>query len=174
MNKLKLALPILFIAILSIFSGCATANQQETETTATLEEGENPSETEVTDAAEMVHEIMEDEETISYLNDTPEYLDYSEDKYNELLGEKPFVLFFHADWCPTCRQLEDSITADISTFPKGTKILKTDFDTETELKKQYKITSQSTFAIIDASAKHLQTLAAPNNDKLINAINNSL
>lgn len=59
------------------------------------------------------------------------------------------VLFFHASWCPTCRALNSDIEANISKIPNGTTVLKTDYDTETELKKKYGVTTQHTLVQVD-------------------------
>lgn len=106
--------------------------------------------------------------------EAPEYIAYSQEKYDELLGKKPFALFFHAPWCPTCRGMEKAITEELTSFPKGTKILKTDFDSEKALKEKYGITVQSTVVIIDAEGKALKTLAAPDNEELITELTATL
>ena len=59
------------------------------------------------------------------------------------------VLFFHAAWCPSCRALNADIENNMSAIPEGISILKTDYDKETELKKQYGITYQHTLVQVD-------------------------
>lgn len=59
------------------------------------------------------------------------------------------VLFFHAPWCPTCRAANESLTANA--IPQGLLVLKTDYDSSTELKKKYGVTSQHTFVQVDAN-----------------------
>lgn len=59
------------------------------------------------------------------------------------------VLYFHANWCPTCKILDPDITRKISTLPAGLTILKVDYDQETELKKKYGVTYQHTFVQVD-------------------------
>ncbi len=54
------------------------------------------------------------------------------------------VLFFHASWCPTCRGLNADIVSNLKSIPEGVTILKTDYDSETELKKKYGVTYQHT------------------------------
>jgi thiol-disulfide isomerase/thioredoxin len=48
------------------------------------------------------------------------------------------VYFFHADWCPSCRATEAAIAAD--GVPDGLTVVKVDFDSETDLRKEYGIT----------------------------------
>ncbi len=67
------------------------------------------------------------------------------------LKEKIILLFFHADWCPTCRNFEKQI--EETTLPTDVIILKVNYDEATELKKQYSVLSQSTWIQIDASGK---------------------
>ena len=45
------------------------------------------------------------------------------------------ILFFHADWCPTCRGLDEDIRASLDDIPAGVTILQTDYDAEKNLKK---------------------------------------
>ncbi len=70
--------------------------------------------------------------------------------------------------------MEKAITEELTTFPKGAKILKADFDSEKALKEKYGITVQSTVVIIDAEGKALKTLAAPDNEELIEELNATL
>lgn len=65
------------------------------------------------------------------------------------LTESRILLFFHADWCPTCQNFEKQILAS-KTIPKDVVILKVNYDTATELKKKYSILSQSTFIQVDS------------------------
>ncbi len=94
------------------------------------------------------------------------YAAYTETTYNSLLGKKPFAVFFHAAWCPTCIAMEKDILANLSELPSGTVLLKADYDTEKELKAKYKITSQSTIVMINAKGEATETLAAPSFAKI--------
>lgn len=97
------------------------------------------------------------------------YLDYTEETYESLLGEKPFAIFFHAPWCPTCVLLEREILANSESFPEGSIILKADFDTEMILRKKYNIRSQSVVVMIDSSGEGAETLVAPSISMLKNS-----
>lgn len=72
------------------------------------------------------------------------YVDYDSSKLSSLSGD--IVLFFHADWCPTCQQAEKNFLA--SGIPAGLTIVKVDYDQETELKKKYTILTQTSFVYI--------------------------
>jgi thioredoxin 1 len=71
--------------------------------------------------------------------------------------QSPTVIFFHASWCPTCKAAEGDINANMEQLKKsGVQILKTDFDTSTELRKKYGVTSQSTFVKVDSKGNELK------------------
>ncbi len=82
----------------------------------------------------------------------------SKDKYSD--SKK--VLFFHASWCPICQSIDKSITSSPDKVPAKTTIIKTDFDSETALRKQYGVTQQYTFVQIDNSGKQLKKWSATN------------
>jgi len=73
------------------------------------------------------------------------------------------VLFFHADWCPSCRSLENDINNNLANIPDGVHILKVDYDTATALKKQYGIVRQHTLVQVDESGNAIKTLNGLNN-----------
>lgn len=102
------------------------------------------------------------------------YIDYSDEKYESLLGKEPFAIFFHASWCPTCQLMDRDILSNSSDFPYGSVILKADYDTETELKKTYEITSQSTIVMVNADGSVAEILTAPSFSKMQNSFLNLL
>lgn len=74
------------------------------------------------------------------------YMDYSVSGLSETENT---VIFFHANWCPSCRAADSSIGA--SEIPENLTILKADFDSETDLRKKYGVVSQHTFVQVDAN-----------------------
>ncbi|MDQ3094090.1 MAG: thioredoxin family protein [bacterium] len=68
------------------------------------------------------------------------YVNYSPDIIASTTGTK--LLFFHAPWCPQCRDLE----ADIKSkgVPAGVAIIKVDYDTSQSLRQKYGVTLQTT------------------------------
>lgn len=85
------------------------------------------------------------------------YVDYSDEvlekaKMAQKSGQK-VVLFFHASWCPYCIAADKDFKATINTesFPENVTLIKTDYDSQTELKKKYGVTSQHTFVQIDSN-----------------------
>ena len=73
------------------------------------------------------------------------YLDYTDGVIAETPGAK--ALFFHATWCPQCRQLDDELVADGA--PDGLTVFKVDFDDRVDLRQQYGVTLQTTIVFVD-------------------------
>jgi thiol-disulfide isomerase/thioredoxin len=55
------------------------------------------------------------------------------------------VLFFKANWCPSCRTVDADIKSNLSSIPQNLTILELDYDKTSDLKKKYGITTQHTF-----------------------------
>ncbi len=97
-------------------------------------------------------------------------MNYDEAKVGEALasGQK-VALFFHATWCPTCKALEKSINTEITSIPTDTLIVKVDYDTSTEMKKKYGVTSQHTTVLIDKDMNLIsKKLGARNISEVLN------
>lgn len=83
-------------------------------------------------------------------------------------GYNETILFFHASWCPECRAFEMAIND--STIPKGTQILKVDYDDSDSLKAQHGVTLQSTFVKVDDEGNQLSKWVGYGEDKSVDAI----
>ena len=92
------------------------------------------------------------------------YADYQAD---EAQGQK-HILFFHADWCPTCVKWEGNITENMGALGEDVVIYKTDYDTSDDLKLQYEITKQSMAVFVKADG----SVAKKEADPSIESINN--
>ncbi len=66
------------------------------------------------------------------------------------------VLFFHANWCPTCVAIEKDIKAHLKDIPKDLTLLRVNYDDATDLKELYSVTGQYTFVQVDNSGKLLK------------------
>lgn len=84
------------------------------------------------------------------------YLPYSHAAFITTFNKRR-VLYFHADWCPTCRPLDASLTASPDQLPTNVVLFKTNYDKELELKRKYGITYQHTFVEVDKDGNALQT-----------------
>lgn len=61
---------------------------------------------------------------------------------------EPAIVFFHADWCPTCKA-QDPIVQELLKEPrmKGVTLFRADYDKEKGLKTALHVSSQSTFVV---------------------------
>lgn len=76
------------------------------------------------------------------------YLEYSPDNFAKA-ADKKRVIFFYAAWCPTCRPADAEFKQRIQEIPDDVVVLRANYDTESALKKQYGITYQHTFVLVD-------------------------
>ncbi|MFE7225128.1 thioredoxin family protein [Nocardioides sp. NPDC057577] len=95
------------------------------------------------------------------------YVDYSETAVAEECYTDT-ILFFHASWCPECRAFEKAIES--GTVPKKAQILKVDYDSDTDLRKKYEVTIQSTFVRVDATGERVKLWSGYGQDKSVDAI----
>jgi thiol-disulfide isomerase/thioredoxin len=84
------------------------------------------------------------------------YVEYQPSLINSTPGTK--VLFFHAPWCPQCRQLESEIKA--GTLPENTTIFKVDYDSNQALRQKYGVTLQTTFVAVDSQGNLIDKYTA--------------
>jgi thiol-disulfide isomerase/thioredoxin len=55
---------------------------------------------------------------------------------------RPVVVFFHADWCPTCRQ-QDKVLSSLKSEGLDVVVLVADYDKEKDLRKRLNVRAQS-------------------------------
>lgn len=85
------------------------------------------------------------------------YISYAQYTANkDQYKDNRVVLYFHAPWCPTCQALDKNIKANLHTIPANTVIVKTDYDSSTDLKRKYGVTYQHTLVQIDASGNKIK------------------
>jgi len=97
------------------------------------------------------------------------YRTYSPAAFDAAKGTRR-VLFFHATWCPNCKRADADIRANLAKLPAGVTVFKTDYDREKALKKQYGITAQHTFVLVDASGKALKKWAGGGLREIVGAV----
>lgn len=72
------------------------------------------------------------------------------------------VLFFYADWCPTCRPVNEELETNQDKIPDDVRIIRVNYnDSETDqvekdLAKKYGITYQHTFVLIDSEGNEVK------------------
>lgn len=113
-------------------------------------------------------EAMEKEAVMSKHGSYVTLADYNSDpsKYSD--SKK--VYFFHASWCPICQKIDKEITADTTKVPAGVTIIKTDFDSSTELRKKYGVNTQYTLVQVDASGNETAQWSATSTQKAFDGI----
>jgi thiol:disulfide interchange protein len=80
------------------------------------------------------------------------YREYSPEAVSSASDGDKIVLFFHAQWCVTCKLLADDISANTDRIPQDVRILVADFDSETALKQDYGVTLQHTLVQVTRDA----------------------
>ncbi len=80
------------------------------------------------------------------------------------------VYFFHASWCPICQGIDKEITSDPSKIPAGLTLIKTDFDSNTELRKKYGVTTQYTFVQVDENGNETKQWSASSLSKALDTV----
>jgi len=98
-------------------------------------------------------EVMEKDDKMMAA-DQSGYVEYSEKSF-EAAKDSKRVLFFHADWCPTCKPVNKELTEKIKEIPEDVVVFKVDYDTAEALKKKYEITYQHTFVLVDEAGVEL-------------------
>ena len=73
----------------------------------------------------------------------------------DMYAEGDVVLFFAADWCPTCQEATANLEADSAAIPAGLAIVRVDYDNSDELKQKYGVTTQHTFVQVDADGNEV-------------------
>jgi thiol-disulfide isomerase/thioredoxin len=90
-----------------------------------------------------------------------QYIAYSPEGLGETSGTNR-ILYFYANWCPTCRPVDADLKERISEIPAGVTIIRVNYnDTETDqdekaLAQKYGITYQHTFVQIDKEGNEIQ------------------
>ena len=82
------------------------------------------------------------------------YADYRADSGKYAAGD--VVLFFYASWCPSCQVTEKDVLARRDSLPSGLTLVKVDYDSQVDLKKQYGVTTQHTFVQVDAQGNEVK------------------
>ncbi len=95
-------------------------------------------------------------------NTKGQYIDYKDGSIQNNSGTK--VLFFHAPWCPQCRQLESEIES--GSIPANVTIFKVDYDTNQDLRAKYGVTLQTTLVKVNDNGDLVKKFVAYDNPTL--------
>lgn len=150
----KIIFPTAIVLITMLLSGCTLPWQAKTPETETVVE--NGTDVQATNTAPTVVPTPEIKDITP--SDTPKaiaeggiYMPYTTTAVAQAKGQ--VVLFFHANWCPTCIAVNKDIEANLKTIPTDLTILKVNYDDEKELRELYAVTEQHTFVQVDNSGK---------------------
>jgi thiol-disulfide isomerase/thioredoxin len=112
-------------------------------------ESEDPSESEDNEEPQESNQELETEDDSQTVvtQGSGVYADYSPEAVAQSEGD--VVIFFAASWCPSCRALDNSIVQSQSDIPSDVTNLKADYDSETELRRTYGVTTQHTLVQVD-------------------------
>lgn len=94
------------------------------------------------------------------------YVVYSKAAFDAARGSKR-VYFFHAPWCPTCRPADAEFLNNADKIPKDVVLFKTDYDSSTDLKKQYDVTYQHTYVQVDDNGNEVTKWNGGGIDELV-------
>ena len=99
--------------------------------------------------------VVSDQQGGMYIEEySPDYLSINE-------GQKT-VLFFYANWCPTCRPVDKELKQKANLLPKDTVVIRVNYNddqvdaTEKALAEKYNITYQHTFVLIDNKGNEIK------------------
>lgn len=84
------------------------------------------------------------------------YVEYSEEVLASTSGTR--LLFFHAPWCPQCREIESDLKE--ASLPENVTILKVDYDSNQALRQKYGVTIQTTFIKLDEKGDKVASYVA--------------
>lgn len=137
--------PIIFIGIIIVIIGAIVLLRSG-------QESNTPDDVINSEPDVMQPSVQEDSSAIEAGDTEPttagSYEEWSPEK-TALAADHDVVIFFHASWCPSCRALDKNIKENENDIPSDLVILKADYDTATEMKQQYGITTQHTLVQID-------------------------
>lgn len=80
----------------------------------------------------------------------------SVDQLRDLAAKGPAILYFHAEWCPTCRAAMVSFRGRWPEVQPGVTLVIADYDSESDLKARYGVTYQNTYVQVGRDGEKLQ------------------
>lgn len=93
------------------------------------------------------------------------YEDYEAAKAD--YADSKVVLFFNATWCPACKAITESLTADPAQIPAKTTVVSVDYDMHTDLRERYGVTMQHTFVEIDSAGEKVRQWTSTSPEDLL-------
>jgi len=136
----------------------AAAEVMESKESAAMESKESDAmESKESDAMESKEsEVMESKESEPAAAASGAFITLAEyEGSKDMYADSDVVLFFAADWCPTCQTTKKNLEADPAAIPAGLAVIRVDYDNSDELKQKYGVTTQHTFVQVDADGNEV-------------------
>ena len=174
MNKKTSVIVASIVAVLLVGGGVLAYNnnrndKKEQEKMAMEKKAEEEAMMKKDEAAAMEKDKMASEgDAMSKHGSYVTLADYNKDPSKYADSKK--VYFFHASWCPICQGIDKEINADMTKIPAGVTLIKTDFDSSTDLRQKYGVTTQYTFVQVDSSGNETAQWSATSLQKAIDGI----
>jgi len=103
------------------------------------------------------------------------YLIYDSNTLNETADSKR-VLFFYANWCPTCRPIDTELSENSDQIPTDVSVIRVNFndpetdEDEKDLAKTYGVTYQHTFVQLDENGNEITKWSGGGLDQILENI----
>lgn len=151
---MKIALPIIIVTTIAIAAGAFvyTSTQKPKSSDSMMKIDETTMQQNRVEPKNNDVTGLEEEKMVA--SETSGYLVYSKTNLDNAKNTRR-VLFFYANWCPTCRPADANFSENESKIPTGTTLIRVNYnDTETDqdekdLANKYGVTYQHTFVQID-------------------------
>ena len=99
------------------------------------------------------------------------YQPYSLEKILEAQKEgMNYALFFHASWCSTCHAWKKEVYKNIEQIPENSIIFEVDFDTAKDLKKEFKVLTQTSVLFFNVSGEIIDRAINPTLKRTIKSL----
>lgn len=118
---------------------------------------------------------MEDKGDSMKNESSPRYIEYSKSALDSNSSRRR-VLFFYANWCPTCRPTDENLKDNLNKIPEDVTVIRVNYnDTDTDqeekdLAKKYAVTYQHTFVQIDENGREVTKWNGGKIDELLKNI----
>ncbi len=170
-NKYDPSLPIFAIVVLAflLFSACSLNRGSSGEVTSS----DQPVAVAETDSLSAPSRIIE--EVYAETDDDSDYVAgviqaFDQSKFEAAVADgKKVLLDFYASWCPTCRANEPIVDSAFDNY-SDIVVFRVDYDNEAELKKEYSVSTQSTYLFLENGEEKDRYVGALSEDKLANLL----
>lgn len=87
---------------------------------------------------------------------------------------QPIALHFRADWCPTCRAQDKALQSLKAEKGLDITVLSVNYDTEKDMKRRFKINSQSTLVVLKGDKESARLVGDTSSLNIMMALKSAL